>query len=134
MYNGRLPFIESMSLQLGFFLGKCSRAKRMQEEPVDPAKEEESPSKKRKVSVSHEDPPNIIKLVVTESQTHVIVVTGEDKCIRVFEISESGDLQQLSQRLAVPMYCSVPSNPNQKHAKTAMCSHNLPRRHEHHLW
>jgi hypothetical protein len=52
-------------------------------------------------SVAHEDPPNIIEIVVTESQSHAVIVTGEDKCIRVFEISASGQLQQLSQRLVL---------------------------------
>ena len=44
------------------------------------------------------DLPNIIDVSVTPDQTHVVVVTGEDKCIRVFSISSEGLLLQINQR------------------------------------
>jgi tRNA (guanine-N(7)-)-methyltransferase subunit TRM82 len=76
------------------------RTKTQQENASGSPKPHESPTKKRKLSIAHEDPPTIVDIVVTESQTHAVVVTGEDKCIRVFEISENGQLQSLSQRSA----------------------------------
>jgi hypothetical protein len=59
---------------------------------------EEHASKKRRLSNVHEDPPNIIDIVVTKNQRHAVVVTAEDKSIRVFEIAADGLLNHLSQR------------------------------------
>ena len=42
--------------------------------------------------------PSIIKLVCTSNCEFIIAVTGEDKCIRVFSLLESGILEQLSER------------------------------------
>lgn len=42
--------------------------------------------------------PPIIKLAGTSAGQHVIAVTGEDKCIRVFELAANGILTQLSER------------------------------------
>ena len=42
--------------------------------------------------------PPVIKLAGTSNGHHVVVVTGEDKCIRVFELTEDGCLIQLSER------------------------------------
>ena len=42
--------------------------------------------------------PPVIKLAGTSNGHHVVAVTGEDKCIRVFELSEDGFLIQLSER------------------------------------
>lgn len=42
--------------------------------------------------------PPIIKLAGTSAGQHVIAVTGEDKCIRVFALAVNGTLTQLSER------------------------------------
>lgn len=42
--------------------------------------------------------PPIIKLAGTSAGQHVIAVTGEDKCIRVFDLAVNGTLTQLSER------------------------------------
>ncbi len=42
--------------------------------------------------------PPVIKLAGTSTGQHVIAVTGEDKCIRVFDLAANGTLKQLSER------------------------------------
>ena len=42
--------------------------------------------------------PPVIKLAGTSDGHHVVAVTGEDKCIKVFELPEDGCLIQLSER------------------------------------
>lgn len=42
--------------------------------------------------------PPVIKLAGTLTGQHVIAVTGEDKCIRVFDVAADGTLTQLSER------------------------------------
>lgn len=42
--------------------------------------------------------PAVIKLAATSTGQHVIAVTGEDKCIRVFELSIDGVMNQVSER------------------------------------
>ena len=42
--------------------------------------------------------PPIIKLARTSAGQHVIAVTGEDKCIRVFDLAVNGTLTQLGER------------------------------------
>lgn len=70
------------------------------DQEVEVEETEGPPSKKRRVSnVNYADLPNIIHMVVTASQNHVVIVTAEDKCLRVFEISPEGKLEQLSHRL-----------------------------------
>jgi hypothetical protein len=60
-------------------------------------------------SIEHEDLPNIIHMVVTASQNYAVIVTAEDKCLRVFEISPEGKLEQLSQRydISIPYALSI---------------------------
>ena len=85
------------------FLFKYQRTNSDQTE--EPEGMEGPPSKKRRMSsTKHEDLPNIIHVVVTASQQHAVVVTAEDKCLRVFEISPEGKLEQLSQRLESSVY------------------------------
>ncbi|KAF2400205.1 hypothetical protein EJ06DRAFT_510207 [Trichodelitschia bisporula] len=55
-------------------------------------------NKKRKVAAAAEQP-NICKLTVSHDHQHAIVVTGEDKTVRVFSLGTEGELQELSQRL-----------------------------------
>jgi tRNA (guanine-N(7)-)-methyltransferase subunit TRM82 len=68
----------------------------LQGDEVEQEPSEERPIKRRKVDTAEQ--PNIIKLMVTPSQKHAVLVTGEDKCVRVFSISSEGVLEQLSQR------------------------------------
>ena len=42
--------------------------------------------------------PPVIKLAGTSTGQYVVAVTGEDKCLRVFELSENGCLKPLSER------------------------------------
>ena len=42
--------------------------------------------------------PPVIKLAGTSTGQYVIAVTGEDKCIRVFDLAANGTLTQLSER------------------------------------
>ena len=41
---------------------------------------------------------NVTKLIHASSGGHVVAVTGEDKCIRVFVLHKTGMLEQLSER------------------------------------
>lgn len=41
---------------------------------------------------------NIPILVVTQDNKHIVAVTAEDKCIRVFNLSDDGEFQELSSR------------------------------------
>jgi len=50
------------------------------------------------VSVGKQEAPAVIALASTRRGDHVIVVTGEDKSIRVFEHDGRGQLRQISQR------------------------------------
>jgi hypothetical protein len=78
---------------------------------VAPSSEGDEPSaKKRKVSPAPEQTAKrgqpetstawstIPILAVSSDGNFVVAVTGEDKCLRVFEIEESGSLKQLSER------------------------------------
>lgn len=64
------------------------------------AKEEGPPGKKRKVEKAQNQSklPNVIKLVVSPDQKYAVAVTSDDKCIRVFEVLETGKLMGISQR------------------------------------
>ncbi|KAF1981339.1 hypothetical protein K402DRAFT_467610 [Aulographum hederae CBS 113979] len=65
------------------------------------------PGKKRKLSTPETKFPNITKLLVTKSQRHVIAVTGEDKCLRVFRLHSAGRLEESSQRLMPKRPCAI---------------------------
>ena len=41
---------------------------------------------------------SVLKMIATSDGQHVVAVTGEDKCIHVFELLANGSLQQLSER------------------------------------
>lgn len=47
----------------------------------------------------HSNP--VIKLASTSKGRHVVAVTAEDKCIRVFELTENGVMHQVSERFAL---------------------------------
>jgi tRNA (guanine-N(7)-)-methyltransferase subunit TRM82 len=42
--------------------------------------------------------PSVIRLCGTSDGEHIIALTGEDKCVRVFNVSHDGSLTQLSER------------------------------------
>lgn len=42
--------------------------------------------------------PTITKMVASQNGKHVAVITGEDKCLRVFELSSEGNLNLFSER------------------------------------
>ncbi|KAE9967487.1 hypothetical protein BLS_006342 [Venturia inaequalis] len=87
----------------------------LEEKEVVAEETEGPPSKKRRLSnEKHEDLPNIIHMVVTASQNHLVVVTAEDKCLRVFEISPEGKLEQLSQRNMPKKPCAIVISPDDK--------------------
>ncbi|KAJ8108401.1 hypothetical protein OPT61_g8199 [Boeremia exigua] len=75
--------------------------------PLDEEKEG-PPEKKVKLS----EPPkqqkaNFTNLVVSSDGRYLIGVTGEDKCIRVFETGVQNELRQLSERYMTRRPCSV---------------------------
>ncbi|KAI5273342.1 hypothetical protein E4T47_03416 [Aureobasidium subglaciale] len=55
------------------------------------------PGKKRKLESEAAPVRNVIKLVVAADDKHVVVVT-DDKSVRVLEVTESGKLNELSER------------------------------------
>jgi tRNA (guanine-N(7)-)-methyltransferase subunit TRM82 len=74
---------------------------------------DEPPEKKRKLSLSEQASRDIERrkpgkscaawssipiLVASPTQRYVVAVTGEDKCLRVFSVSEDGGLIQISER------------------------------------
>lgn len=70
----------------------------IQTEAPQPESDDVRPGKKRKLEHPLEKQPNVIKLVVTSDNEHLVAVTAEDKCVRVFQITPSGELEELSQR------------------------------------
>ncbi|KAK7542895.1 uncharacterized protein J3D65DRAFT_615316 [Phyllosticta citribraziliensis] len=64
------------------------------------------PGKKRKVS-QDSSRPNIIKLTTSHDGAHVVAITGEDKCVRVFAIAANGELQHVSERSMPKRPCAV---------------------------
>ena len=64
------------------------RVERVKGERRKPKKVQETP------------PPNVSHLIATRDGSHVVAVTAEDKCVRVFQLQEGGRLLQLSERYA----------------------------------
>jgi tRNA (guanine-N(7)-)-methyltransferase subunit TRM82 len=68
--------------------------------------EKEDPAgKEPEASETSQEPPNIIKVKATSSGRYVVVVTAEDKAVRVFELSADGQLCHLGLRYN-PLLCS----------------------------
>ncbi|CAD6564471.1 MAG: Uroporphyrinogen decarboxylase in heme biosynthesis [Alectoria sarmentosa] len=63
--------------------------------------------------------PPIIKLAGTSAGQHVIAVTGEDKCIRVFDLAADGILMQLSERAMPKRPCAIALTPDDS---TILCA------------
>lgn len=70
------------------------------EESKDDTKDQPEQKKAFKKDAKNKAPvwTNIPLVVVSRDSKYVAIVTGEDKCIRVFSLSEEGKLQQLSSR------------------------------------
>lgn len=71
-----------------------------QQEPQPKDEDAEGPPEK-KVKLSEplkQKKANFTNLIVTSDGRHVVAVTGEDKCIRVFETTLASELRQLSER------------------------------------
>ncbi len=66
--------------------------------------------------------PPVIKLAGTSNGHHVVAITGEDKCIRVFELRENGCLIQLTERYVCLRDESSATNEDQGDAKKTMCN------------
>ncbi|KAF2806880.1 tRNA methyltransferas-like protein [Mytilinidion resinicola] len=76
-------------------------------EPVQADESQEPPGKKVKLSKQAEEPPNVSKLLVTSNSQHLVAVTAEDKCLRVFRLDLTGRLEPLSQRSMPKRPCAV---------------------------
>ncbi|USP77250.1 tRNA (guanine-N(7)-)-methyltransferase non-catalytic subunit TRM82 [Curvularia clavata] len=59
---------------------------------------EERPGKRIKLEQPKEQKSNFSDLILSHNGQYLIGVTGEDKCIRVFQINPQGQLEQLSER------------------------------------
>jgi hypothetical protein len=57
---------------------------------------EERPKKRRRGNA--EERPNVSRVYAHASRNYAVIITGEDKSIRVFSISSDGIMKQLSQR------------------------------------
>ncbi|KAL5121206.1 tRNA (guanine-N(7)-)-methyltransferase non-catalytic subunit trm82 [Pleosporales sp. CAS-2024a] len=66
-------------------------------EPEEDATQE-PPGKRIKLSTPQEQKPNFSSLILSNNGQHLIGVTGEDKCIRVFQMDAQCRLEQLSER------------------------------------
>ncbi|KAJ4345790.1 tRNA (guanine-N(7)-)-methyltransferase non-catalytic subunit trm82 [Didymosphaeria variabile] len=67
-------------------------------EPALEGEHEGPPGKRVKLTPVTEPKPNISHLKTTQDGQHLVAVTAEDKCIRVFQIDDQCRLEQLSQR------------------------------------
>ena len=103
-----------MEITIDSSLHPAKRRKLSASEPVESRQEEKEGKKKQNnrsdAVLSGLEAPAVIALAATKDCHHVIVVTGEDKSIRVLEIAQEGGefrLKQLSQRYVFLIYSSV---------------------------
>jgi len=75
------------------------------------------PGKKRKLEPEATASPNVIKLAISPDSKHVVAVT-DDKAVRVLEVTESGKLNELSERTMPKRPCAVLVTPDNK---TILC-------------
>jgi tRNA (guanine-N(7)-)-methyltransferase subunit TRM82 len=59
---------------------------------------QEPPGKRIKLSPPKEQKYNFSKLILSGNGQYLVGVTGEDKCIRVFQIDSQNRIHQLSER------------------------------------
>ncbi|KAF2681858.1 hypothetical protein K458DRAFT_371103 [Lentithecium fluviatile CBS 122367] len=72
----------------------------------------ERPGKRVKLTPPAEPKPNFSTLRLTNDKKHLVGVTAEDKCIRVFQIEAEWRLQQLSERCMARRPCSITLTPD----------------------
>jgi tRNA (guanine-N(7)-)-methyltransferase subunit TRM82 len=65
---------------------------------------ERAKGQRRKAKVLTSNLPKVSHLIATTDKKHVVAVTAEDKCIRTFEINQSGGLKPLSERYVEAFY------------------------------
>ncbi|KAK5019651.1 hypothetical protein BJ546DRAFT_1068926 [Cryomyces antarcticus] len=107
------PKILSVNLQNGSIVSSWPEEKSSSaHETRETSTLEGPPGKKRKIAQSTETKPNVIQLITSHDQEHVIAVTGEDKCIRVFAIDPTGQLTQLSERCMPKRPCAIAVTPD----------------------
>lgn len=101
-----------------------------EEQPV-----EGPPGKKRKIENGPTKLPNVIKLVLSPDHKHAVAVTGDDKCIRVFEIASEGKLIELSQRKGLLVLGGrFVLTIIQMYAKASLCNSDHARRKNNSVW
>jgi len=74
---------------------------------------------RRKPKIPDTSLPHVSHLIATSNGKHAIAITTEDKAVRVFEISESGNLQQLSSRSLPKKSCAITLSHDEKTILTA---------------
>lgn len=102
-----LPAAELSSVDMGEVCTPPAKKRKLSNETTEDVKPNVKDNSRKKQNVrssavaSGLEAPAVILLAVTKGKGHVIAVTGEDKCIRVFENAvEDGTnrLLQISQR------------------------------------
>jgi tRNA (guanine-N(7)-)-methyltransferase subunit TRM82 len=79
---------------------------------------ERAKGQRRKVKTVDSKLPNVSHLIAAKDQKHIIVVTSEDKCIRVFELGNAleagkiGRLKLLSERCMPKRLCAIVLTPD----------------------
>ena len=58
----------------------------------------ERPGKRIKLEQPKEQKANFSNLIISDDGKYLVGITGEDKCVRVFQIDSRNSLQQLSER------------------------------------
>ncbi|KAF1999494.1 tRNA methyltransferas-like protein [Amniculicola lignicola CBS 123094] len=75
---------------------------------TEPADEPEGPPGKRvKLSPPADQIMNFSCLTLSNGKEHIVAITAEDKCIRVFRLDSENQLQQLSQRCMARRPCAL---------------------------
>ncbi|KAF1353672.1 hypothetical protein BDV97DRAFT_119980 [Delphinella strobiligena] len=109
------PKIVSVNLEDGLIISQWpAEAEMLAQDGQGTSEDEGPPGKKRKLEKPGAALPTVIKLVLSPDQTHAVAVTGDDKCIRVFEITKSGTLIELSQRSMPKRPCAILVTPDNK--------------------
>ncbi|OAL55663.1 hypothetical protein IQ07DRAFT_529398 [Pyrenochaeta sp. DS3sAY3a] len=73
----------------------------------DGSSPQEPPGKRIKLDQPKEQKANFSDLIISADGQHLVGATGEDKCIRVFQIDAQNQLHQLSERCMSRRPCSI---------------------------
>ena len=84
----------------------CQTDAELSQEVATAQDDDERPAKKQKIAKAEAAPSNVIKLAISPTQQHAVVVT-EDKCVRVFSVAGNGAIEELSQRFMPKRPCAV---------------------------